>query len=171
MKIPEKLEVMIITLSDRAYRGDYKDLSGEVIKEILSEYLRSSGYKFNINLNLIPDNSEMLKELLTNAGSVYNIIITSGGTGIGPRDITVETVRPLLSKEIPGIMEFIRVKYGMEKPNALLSRGIAGILGKALIYTLPGSVKAVEEYMAEIMKTLKHTLDMQYGIDSHGNYQ
>jgi molybdenum cofactor synthesis domain-containing protein len=170
MKIPEKLEVMIITLSDRAYRGDYKDLSGEVIKEILSEYLRSSGYKFNINMNLIPDNSEMLKELLTNAGSVYNIIITSGGTGIGPRDITVETVRPLLSKEIPGIMEFIRVKYGMEKPNALLSRGIAGILGKALIYTLPGSVKAVEEYMAEIMKTLKHTLDMQYGIDSHGNY-
>jgi len=170
MKIPEKLEVMIITLSDRAYRGDYKDLSGEVIKEILSEYLRSSGYKFNINMNLIPDNSEMLKELLTNAGSVYNIIITSGGTGIGPRDITVETVRPLLSKEIPGIMEFIRVKYGMEKSNALLSRGIAGILGKALIYTLPGSVKAVEEYMAEIMKTLKHTLDMQYGIDSHGNY-
>ena len=170
MKIPEKLEVMIITLSDRAYRGDYKDLSGELIKEKLSEYLRSSGYKFNINLNLIPDNSEMLKELLTNAGSVYNIIITSGGTGIGPRDITVETVRPLLSKEIPGIMEFIRVKYGMEKPNALLSRGIAGILGKALIYTLPGSVKAVEEYMAEIMKTLKHTLDMQYGIDSHGNY-
>ena len=170
MKIPEKLEVMIITLSDRAYRGDYKDLSGEVIKEILSEYLRSSGYKFNINMNLIPDNSEMLKELLTNAGSVYNIIITSGGTGIGPRDITVETVRPLLSKEIPGIMEFIRVKYGMEKPNALLSRGIAGILGKALIYTLPGSIKAVEEYMAEIMKTLKHTLDMQYGIDSHGNY-
>ena len=64
-------------------------------------------------------------------------------------------------------MEFIRIKYGTEKPNALLSRGVAGIIGKSLIYTLPGSVRAVEEYMTEILKTLKHTIYMQYGIDSH----
>jgi molybdopterin biosynthesis enzyme MoaB len=63
------------------------------------------------------------------------------------------------------------VKYGAEKPNALLSRGVAGITGKSLIYTLPGSVKAVDEYMTEILKTLKHTLLMQYGIDSHGKTQ
>ena len=73
----------------------------------------------------------------------------------------------MLSKEIPGIMEFIRIKYGTLKPNALLSRGVAGILGKALIYTLPGSLKAVEEYMDEILKTLQHTVYMQYGIDKH----
>jgi molybdopterin biosynthesis enzyme MoaB len=75
----------------------------------------------------------------------------------------------LLVKEIPGIMEFIRIRYGAEKPNALLSRGVAGIIGKSLIYTLPGSVRAVEEYMNEILKTLKHTIFMQFGIDRHFN--
>ncbi len=74
----------------------------------------------------------------------------------------------MLSKEIPGIMEFIRVKYGTGNPAALLSRGIAGIMGKALIYTLPGSVRAVNEYMTEILNTLEHTFMMQYGIDTHG---
>ena len=101
---------------------------------------------------------------------VYNIIITTGGTGIGPRDITIETVAPLLTKEIPGIMEYIRIRYGTEKPNALLSRGVAGIIGKSLIYTLPGSVRAVEEYLTEILKSLKHTIYMQYGIDSHEHH-
>jgi molybdopterin adenylyltransferase len=167
MNLPEKFDVLIITLSDRAYKGEYDDLSGPRIKEILSGYLSSIGWKYSVNLILIPDEAEMLSDLLRSAGSINNIIITTGGTGIGPRDITVETVTPLLSKEIPGIMEFIRIKYGTEKPNALLSRGVAGIIGKSLIYTLPGSVKAVEEYMTEILKTLKHTVYMQYGIDMH----
>jgi molybdenum cofactor synthesis domain-containing protein len=167
MNIPEKFEVLIITLSDRAYKGEYKDLSGPRIRELISEYLSSVGWEFNINLILIPDDASVLMNLLKHAAGTNNIIITTGGTGIGPRDITVETVTPLLSKEIPGIMEFIRVKYGAEKPSALLSRGVAGITGKSLIYTLPGSVKAVEEYMTEILKTLKHSVFMQYGIDMH----
>jgi len=123
--------------------------------------------KYSVELNLIPDDSDILKELLNRSLNQFNIIITTGGTGIGPRDITVETVKPLLEKEIPGIMEFIRIKYGSVKPNALLSRGVAGITGKALIYTLPGSVRAVEEYMTEIVKTLQHAVLMQYGIDTH----
>lgn len=167
MNLPEKIEVLIITLSDRAYRGEYDDLSGPRIKEIISGYLTSLKWEYSINLTLIPDDAEMLMTILKGAGNNKNIIFTTGGTGIGPRDITVETVTPLLSKEIPGIMEFIRIKYGAEKPNALLSRGIAGVLGKSLIYTLPGSVKAVEEYMTEILKTLNHTVHMQYGIDTH----
>ena len=73
----------------------------------------------------------------------------------------------MLDKEIPGIMEMIRMKYGIEKPNAYLSRGVAGVMGKSLIYTLPGSVKAVNEYMTEIVKTLDHLFYMQYGIDIH----
>ena len=64
-------------------------------------------------------------------------------------------------------MEFIRIKYGTTRPSALLSRGVAGILGQSLIYTLPGSVKAVEEYMSEILKTLLHVIYMQYGMDKH----
>jgi molybdenum cofactor synthesis domain-containing protein len=167
MNLPLKFEVLIITLSDRAYRGEYQDLSGPRIGEKVSDYLSSIGWKFEITRNLIPDDPAILSGLLNSAGEKFNLIITTGGTGIGPRDITIETVAPLLSKEIPGIMEFIRIKYGSLKPNALLSRGVAGILNKALIYTLPGSLKAVEEYMEEILKTLKHTVYMQYGIDTH----
>jgi molybdopterin adenylyltransferase len=167
MKLPEKFDVLVITLSDRAYKGEYEDISGPRIREILTEYFTVISWDNTIKLTLIPDDSVILTELLKSASENCNLIITTGGTGIGPRDITVETVTPLLTKEIPGIMEFIRVTYGAEKPNALLSRGVAGITGKSLIYTLPGSVRAVEEYMTEILKTLKHTVYMQYGIDSH----
>jgi molybdenum cofactor synthesis domain-containing protein len=171
MNLPSKYEVLIITLSDRAFRGEYEDLSGPRVRQMMEEFMRTEGWHYNIELKLIPDDPADLSELINNSSSVFNIIITTGGTGIGPRDITVETIKPMLSKEIPGIMEYIRVKYGTEKPNALLSRGVAGITGKSLIYTLPGSVRAVEEYMTEILRTLRHTLQMQFGIDSHGKTQ
>ncbi len=171
MDLPSKLNILIITLSDRAYRGEYEDISGPRIKEILIDYFKNQEQAYNINIKLIPDDSAILKDILINAETVYNLIITSGGTGIGPRDITVETVKPLLKKEIPGIMEYIRVKYGSQKPNALLSRGVAGIIGNSLIYTIPGSVKAADEYMTEILKTLNHTILMQHGIDTHNKDQ
>jgi len=171
MNLPETFKALVVTLSDRAYSGEYEDLSGPYVKERLAEFFNAQGWIIDINLKLIPDDSLTLKELLKSADNIYNIIITTGGTGIGPRDITVETVKPLLLKEIPGIMEFIRIRYGTEKPNALLSRGVAGIIGNSLIYTLPGSVRAVEEYMVEILKTLKHTIYMQYGIDTHNKNQ
>ncbi len=167
MSLPEKFNILIITLSDRASKGEYEDLSGPKVKEIVSGYFSSLGWEFSVSSTLIPDNAEKLSDILKSAANQYNIVITTGGTGIGPRDITVDTVKPLLDKEIPGIMEFIRMKYGSEKPNALLSRGVAGLMGIALIYTLPGSVRAVEEYLTEILKTLKHTVYMQYGIDKH----
>jgi molybdenum cofactor synthesis domain-containing protein len=168
MNLPEKFNAMVITLSDRAFSGEYEDLSGPAIREKLSDFFRSLGWNCNIDLILIPDDQDRLKALLKDCRDKYNLVITTGGTGIGPKDITVETVRPLLSKEIPGVMEFIRVKYGTRNPAALLSRGISGIMGKALIYTLPGSVRAVNEYMAEIVRMLEHTFMMQYGIDTHG---
>ncbi len=167
MNLPLKYEVLVITLSDRAHSGEYEDLSGPRIAGKISDFLVSLDWKHEISYKLIPDDPEVLRELLERAGENYNLIVTTGGTGIGPRDITVDTVVPLLSKEIPGIMEFIRVKYGTMKPNALLSRGVAGILNKALIYTLPGSLNAVDEYMEEILKTLRHAVYMQYGIDIH----
>ena len=167
MNLPAKYRVLVITLSDRAHRGEYEDLSGPAIRQRIEEFMKSEGWEFSIDLALIPDDTVELEKLVKSASPVYDLIFTTGGTGIGPRDITVEIVRPLLSKEMPGIMEYIRVKYGAEKPNALLSRGIAGITGKSLIYTLPGSVKAVDEYMTEILRTLKHTLLMFHGIDSH----
>lgn len=167
MNLPETLEILIITLSDRAYRGEYKDLSGPRISEIVQEYFEPLLMKCTVTEVIIPDEAEELRNIITVSGSTFNIIFTTGGTGIGPRDITVDVIKPLLTKEIPGIMEFIRVKYGTEKPNALLSRGVAGLIGNTLIYTLPGSVRAVAEYMEEIVKTLQHTIYMQYGVDSH----
>jgi molybdopterin adenylyltransferase len=167
MSFPGELEVLVITLSDRASKGEYEDLSGPRISNLVQEHLESLNIKSTITGVLIPDDREELREIINVSGSNFNIIFTTGGTGIGPRDITVETIKPMLTKEIPGIMEYIRVKYGAEKPNALLSRGVAGLIGTTLIYTLPGSVKAVNEYMEEILKTLLHTLQMLYGIDSH----
>jgi len=168
MNLPEKYEVLIVTLSDRAYKKEYEDLSGPRVKALITDFFLLTGWALNVNLVLIPDDSKILNDLVIESRFKYNLIITTGGTGIGPRDITVETITPLLSKQIPGIMEFIRIKYGAEKPSALLSRGVAGITGTSLIYTLPGSVRAVEEYMSEIVKTLKHTIYMQYGVDKHG---
>jgi len=171
MNLPGKYRVLVITLSDRAHKGEYEDLSGPRVKQRMEEFMKAEGWEFSIDMVLIPDDPGKLDELVKSASDDCDLIFTTGGTGIGPRDITVEVVRPLLSKEIPGIMEYIRVKYGTEKPNALLSRGIAGITGKSLIYTLPGSVKAVDEYMSEILRTVKHTLLMLHGIDSHPKNQ
>lgn len=171
MSLPQKFEILVITLSDRAFRGEYKDLSGKLIREHISKYFILTDWTVNLSYSLIPDDKTQFEKLLLEAQDKYDIIFTTGGTGIGPRDITIETVKPLLNKEIPGIMEYIRVKYGNEMPDALLSRGVAGIMGKSLIYTLPGSVKAVDEYMTEILKTLKHAVLMQHGIDGHGKNQ
>jgi molybdenum cofactor synthesis domain-containing protein len=166
--VPKVFRVSIITLSDRASGGIYEDRSGPRIKEILNAFFSAKNQRIEILNVLIPDDADALGKLLIRQkkdGSDF--IFTTGGTGIGERDITVETVSGLLDKQLPGIMELIRVKYGMEKPNALLSRGVAGTMGKTMVYTLPGSVKAVTEYMKEITKTMDHALFMLHGIDQH----
>jgi molybdopterin adenylyltransferase len=165
---PKVFSFLVITLSDRASRGEYEDKSGPAIVEILESHYRDGKRQIVIMQNLIPDDSMDLLNLLKKAREeMINFVITTGGTGIGPRDITVETVRPLLDKEIPGIMERIRVKYGEEKPNALLSRGVSGLMGSTFVYTLPGSVKGVKEYMTEILKTNDHLVYMLNGLDAH----
>ncbi|MBN1108755.1 MAG: MogA/MoaB family molybdenum cofactor biosynthesis protein [Bacteroidales bacterium] len=171
MNLPSSFRILVITLSDRASGSEYEDRSGPRIKEMISDFMANEGWKAETRVMLIPDDADVLKETLETAVSVYDLIFTTGGTGIGPRDITVETVRPFLTKEIPGIMEYIRIKYGSNMPNALLSRGVAGVAGKSLVFTLPGSVRAVEEYMNEILRVLKHTLFMLFGIDVHGHAQ
>jgi molybdenum cofactor synthesis domain-containing protein len=167
MKLPTKFKAQIITLSDRAAAGVYDDLSGPAIKEMLDNYFQSIGWELSSEIVVIADDVSRLRYLINETSQDVNIIITTGGTGIGPRDMTVDVVEPMLEKTIPGIMELIRVKYGMEKPNALLSRGVVGIKGVSLIYTLPGSLKAVKEYMGEILKTMQHAIYMQYGVDAH----
>jgi molybdopterin adenylyltransferase len=166
--IPHVYKVLIITLSDRASRGEYTDRSGPKIEQMLSSFFESEGWKFAIEGKLIPDDIEELDSMMNDAREAeYDIVITTGGTGIGPRDITPDVVKPFLDKEIPGIMELIRFKYGSLKPNALLSRAVAGVMRNSLVYTLPGSVKAVDEYMTEIIPTLRHSIYMLHNLDAH----
>ena len=165
---PKVFSVRIITLSDRASRGEYEDRSGPRIKELVEEFFKIHSSFFIFHSSLIPDDPDQLRNLLTEAARKQtDIIITTGGTGIGPKDFTPDVVRPFLDKEIPGIMEMIRIKYGAEKRNALASRSIAGVMKQSLVFTLPGSVKAVNEYLAEILPSLNHLIMMLHGIDRH----
>ena len=165
---PKVFKCMVITLSDRAAAGEYEDKSGKLISMLLENYFEEKKQQYKISYNLIPDDSEKLKNLIEKAiNENYDFIFTTGGTGISQRDITIETVRPILDKEIPGIMEYIRVKYGSQKTQALLSRGIAGICKNTFVFTLPGSAKACDEYMSEILPQLQHMIYMLYGIDIH----
>jgi molybdenum cofactor synthesis domain-containing protein len=169
IKQQHTLKIFIITLSDRASKGIYEDLSGKLIREIVEKDLTEKGWQFETQYFVIPDETDEFRHKLLKAKAEQaDLIFTTGSTGVGPRDIAPEVVKPLLDKEIPGIMELIRVKYGMNIPNAVLSRGVAGFIGSAQIYTLPGSVKAVKDYMAEIIKTMEHLIFMYRGIDSHG---
>lgn len=164
---PHIFKTLIITLSDRASKGEYADRSGPRVKELIETFFDMNNFKFEVDNVVIPDDETQLKKLVSEAKNNYDFVFTTGGTGIGHRDITVDVVKPLLDKEIPGIMDMIRMKYGMEKPNALISRSVAGLMNNTMIFTLPGSVRAVNEYMVEITKVLRHLVLMLYGIDAH----
>jgi molybdenum cofactor synthesis domain-containing protein len=165
---PKVFSIRILTLSDRASEGIYEDKSGVLIGEMATAYFESTGRLSQVNRTVIPDDRDTLEtHFLEAVESGVDILFTTGGTGIGRRDITPDVIRPLLDKEIPGIMELIRVKYGMQKPNALVSRSIAGVKEGTLIYCLPGSSKGVRESMTEILPTLFHSMYMLNDIQLH----
>lgn len=167
--IPKVIRVFVLTLSDRASRSQYEDRSGPRITEITSGFFKTLGFQIHIDNHLIPDDASMLRQLLSDAREKeYDLVFTTGGTGIGPRDITPDVTMKMLDKEIPGVMDHIRLKFGQDKPGVLLSRAVAGLMGNTLVFNLPGSVRAVEEYFAEISKNLKHMLYMIHGLDLHG---
>ncbi len=166
--MPKEIKVTVITLSDRAYNGIYKDKSGPLASKLLSDFFKNHNRPVHVENIVLPDDEAMLENALQkSAEENTDIIVTTGGTGIGSRDITPDVVKRLLDKEIPGIMELIRYKYGSSKPNALLSRSVAGVMGNSLVYALPGNTKAVHEYLTEITPTLEHSLRMLNNIDSH----
>jgi molybdenum cofactor synthesis domain-containing protein len=156
-------------MSDRAFEGVYEDLSGKELVDQTEAFFSLSKRKVTVEKIVLPDD----RALLTNKIKEYidtevDILFTTGGTGIGPRDITPDVVKPFLEKELDGLMDFIRIKYGSINYNAIISRSIAGVSHKTLVYCLPGSVKAVKEYFAEIKHTLFHSSNMINDIDKHG---
>jgi molybdenum cofactor synthesis domain-containing protein len=165
---PRHIHCLIITLSDRASSGAYADRSGPRIRELLETFLAGRGIDSTVEQCLLPDDAKLLRrEILGAREQGVDVIITTGGTGVGPRDITPETVAPLCDRLIPGIMEHIRAKFGAINPRARLSRAIAGVAGTTQIYALPGSLRAVDEYLPEILATLEHVAGLLRGEESH----
>ena len=166
---PKIFNIKVITLSDRASEGVYEDLSGPAITKSLKSFFEEKNRKYQIENILIPDDEEKLILLLNEAiDSRADFIFTTGGTGIGKRDITPDVILKFSDKEIPGIMDMIRIKYGENIPAALLSRSVAATKNETAIFALPGSVKAVNEYLIEIQKNMLHILYMLKGLDIHG---
>lgn len=166
---PKRFRFHVITLSDRASKGIYEDTSGPLIRQRLERFASERGRAAEIDVALIPDDATKLRDLLEAARSACaDAVFTTGGTGVGPRDSTPEVVSAFCDKLLPGIPEAIRTKYGTENPAARLSRSVAGVSGKMQLYALPGSPRAVGEYMEEILKTFEHVMYALHGLDIHG---
>jgi len=157
-KIPANFKAAVIVTSDSTSRGNRQDKSGKVILERLASLGISAEY------SVIPDDKELIKScLLGHCSSGINLILTTGGTGLGPRDVTVEAVEEVIDREIPGIMEVARSFGQRRTPYAMLSRGLAGQKGGTLIVTLPGSSRGVEESLDAVFPSILHAFKMMRG--------
>ncbi len=166
--VPRTFRLKVITLSDRASSGFYSDRSGPLILQEMEKWFEEKKLKHTASTVILPDSREAFSGELGKAiGENLDLIFTTGSTGLGSRDMAPEVAMQHLEKQIPGIMELIRVKHGMVNPNAALSRSIAGTAGKTLIFVMPGSTRAIKEYMEEIQKSLWHMILMVNDIDSH----
>ena len=157
---PEPAHAHVITVSDRGSRGDREDVSGPRAVE------RLQAHGLTVKLSLVPDGADSVSAAIRTAiDEGADVVITTGGTGIGPRDLTPEGTAPLLTKVIPGIAEELRRVGSTKTPMAVLSRGVAGIAGSTLVVNLPGSVKAVDEGMDVLLPILTHIVDQLGGGD------
>jgi molybdenum cofactor synthesis domain-containing protein len=162
------IRVQIITLSDRASAGEYEDKSGRRLKGHLEGYFESNELVYEATGQIMPDDKDTLEKALIDAReSGVHAVFTTGGTGVGPRDITPDVILKIADKVIPGIMELVRYKYGADKPCALLSRTVAAVLGSTIVYALPGSTKGVDEYTEEVMKSFDHVLCVLHELEVH----
>jgi molybdopterin adenylyltransferase len=161
------LNLGILTISDKGWHGERRDESGMAIRDIFSQ-LDSQVVRYEV----VPDEIDVIAGKLVawaDDGSV-DIIITTGGTGLGPRDVTPEATLRIVDKSVPGITEAMRAETFHKTPTAILSRAAAGIRGKCLIINLPGSPKAVRECLDVILPAIPHAIKIIKGeITEHTN--
>ena len=150
----------ILTISDKGWRGQRYDESGKTIRERLSS-LDSRIVKYEV----IPDEKDVIASKLTewtDEGNV-DVIITTGGTGLGPRDVTPEATLAVVDRIVPGLTETMRAETVSKTPFAILSRAVAGIRGRCLIVNLPGSPKAVWECLEVVLPVIPHAVEIIKG--------
>jgi molybdenum cofactor synthesis domain-containing protein len=152
------LNLGILTISDKGWRGERYDESSQVIRECL---LDSRVVKYEV----VPDEREVIAGRLTEwaDGGNVDVILTTGGTGLGPRDVTPEATLSILDKVVPGFAEAMRAKTFEATPFAILSRAVAGIRGRCLIINLPGSAKAVRECLKVVLPAIPHAVEIIKG--------
>jgi molybdenum cofactor synthesis domain-containing protein len=158
------IRAAVITASDACFRGQRKDESGEALVELL----RGMGAEVVARGILSDDLGPLIQKLeeLARRDSI-NLILTTGGTGLGPRDNTPEATRRVIEREVPGIAEAIRAESLKVTPMSMISRGVAGVASGTLIINLPGSPKAVRETFAVIKPVLAHAVDLLAGKTRH----
>ena len=158
--MPILLKVGILTASDRSHRGEREDKSGCLLK-LLVENIPAEVIAYHV----LPDEKDAIQKMLIHMADILHcdLILTTGGTGLAPRDVTPEATRKILEREIPGIAEAIRAAGISHKVTAMLSRGLAGTRGKSLIINLPGSPHAVEEAFQVLLPILTHALELIRG--------
>ena len=147
----------ILTISDRSWRGERPDESGPALEELIS----GEGW-IVLHQEIIPDEMEILRATLINwseAGDV-DVILTTGGTGFSPRDITPEATLAVVERAAPGLAEAMRARSLQVTPHAMLSRATAGIRGRTLIVNLPGSPRAAVENLRVILPVMPHAIDL-----------
>lgn len=154
------IKVGILTISDKGSRGEREDLSGKVIEEVVKKINGEVKY-----YQIIPDEKDIIQEELIRAvdNLHLDLILTTGGTGLGKRDVTPDATLAIIEKEVPGISEIIRSESFKKTNRAILSRGVAGIRKESLIINLPGSPKGVKESLEIILDALPHGIEILKG--------
>ncbi len=157
------MKAVVVTISDGCYHGQREDLSGEALSELLTQH----GWSVD-SRRIVPDEIDRIRaQIVELSDQTLNLIVTTGGTGLGPRDVTPEAIRPVLEKEAEGLAELMRLR-GLEKTDfAALSRSLAGVRKETLILALPGSPKGATESLAAVLKLLTHAIDLIQGRTKH----
>ncbi len=154
------MKAAVLTVSDGVRSGTREDTSGDLLEELLS----AEG--FEVVRRVVPDEREEIAAAVTELADTASLVLTTGGTGFAPRDVTPEATRPVLDREAPGIAEAIRSDALERTPHALLSRGLAGLRGETLVVNLPGSPGACRDGFGVLRPALRHGLELAAGTQA-----